>query len=178
MNEAMQSRGRPFRHRLSSVPPFLLVLNSVHTLSLVIVTPALNHLHNFEPGELSTYTFTREAEAMHIQSALYPRSTIETNSGSGSGGGVGKNTIIFIVLGVGWSCSFIVLCWLVRRSIIRVAAQHGLRDQSFIAHRHLCALPRQAKSIQVSLSLFARFMEAALQRFFTQSLTFYYRISG
>ena len=83
-------------------------LNSpIHTRSLAIMTPALIRLH-LKPGELSTSTLAREAEAMQIQSTLSSRSTNSSN-------GVGENTVIFIVLGVGWSCSFSVLCWFVRR---------------------------------------------------------------
>jgi len=74
------------------------------------MAPTPIRLHNFKPGELPTSFLTREAETMQIQSTLQSRS----DSSSGAGG-VGEDTIIFIVLGVGWSHSFFVLCNLVRR---------------------------------------------------------------
>lgn len=83
--------------------------SSIHARFLIIVTPILIRLHNFKLGSPSTSTFTREAEIMHVQSALYSRSSTAVNSSSSSGG-VQESTIIFIVVGVGWSCSFVVPC--------------------------------------------------------------------
>lgn len=105
------------------------------------MAPALIYPHNFKPGELSTSTFTHEAEAIRAQSALYSRSTSEANSVSGSGG-VETNTIIFIVVGVGWSCLFIVPCYLGRRCVIAlfVSPHDCLRDRGCITHGHLYAL--------------------------------------
>ncbi|KAF8547295.1 hypothetical protein OG21DRAFT_941409 [Imleria badia] len=59
---------------------------------------------------------------MHIQTALYPRSTIETNISSGSPG-VGKNTIIFIVLGVVCLLMILIGFYLVSRP--RAASNAG-----------------------------------------------------
>lgn len=68
------------------------------------MAPTPIRLDNLQPGELPTSILTREVAATQIQSTLHYRSV----SSSGAGG-IGEDTIIFIILGVGWSCSFFVL---------------------------------------------------------------------
>lgn len=117
--------------KLSGATPSQYLNSPIHTRFLAIMAPALIRLHNFKPGELSASTFTHETETMQIQSTLYSRST---NSSDG-----GENTIIFIVLGVGWSCSFIVL-WLAC-STMR-STRYGLCDRSCTPPHHRCTLRR------------------------------------
>ncbi|KAG9308816.1 hypothetical protein JVU11DRAFT_11443 [Chiua virens] len=65
------------------------------------MAPTLIRPYNFKLGEASTSGLAREPETMHIQSAVFSRSTGTVDASSGnSGSGLAENTIIFIVVGV------------------------------------------------------------------------------